>query len=316
MRFVAFLIFSVLGLGTFCAAAQPPQQIHRIGLLSPGSEVPLDFSRSLSELGYVVGKTIFIEIRNAGGKAENLPKLVIDLLDRKVSLIVASGPTAIGAAAKATQSIPIVMVGGGDPVLRGFVKHLSAPGGNVTGSSSSASGSDAKRLELLKESLPSLARVVVLNPLSRSRIPEGYPRAAKEFGIDFHIVDLRSVTELESALARVKALRPEAFITIRELITVDQAERIATFGLRERVPSMYESAEFVRAGGLMSYGVNRASQWLRAAVFVDKILKGANPATLPVEPPQLEMVINLRTAKQLGVTIPPEILLEANEVIK
>ena len=315
-RTALIILTAVLALGASCVSAQPQQRIHRIGVLNPGPEVPAAFTRSLRELGHVDGKNINIETRNGDGKADVLPRLVADLVNRKVSLIVASGPTAIGAVASVTKAIPIVMVGGGDPVLRGFVKTLSVPGSNVTGLSSSAKGSSGKRLELLKEVFPLLKRVAVLVPRTRTLLSDDLSHAAVVLGIDLQTVDLESAAYLDNALAGIGALRPGALVTVRELVTLHHAQQIVDYSLRHRLPSMYESEEFVRAGGLISYGINYRAQWPRAAIFVDKILKGANPATLPIEPPQLELIINLATARKLGVTIPPEILLEANGVIK
>jgi putative tryptophan/tyrosine transport system substrate-binding protein len=316
MRPVVILFVAFLTFGNHSVAAHAQERVHRIGLLNPGPEVPAAFIQSLRELGYVDGKNIAIETRNGDGKAEDLPKLVVDLVNRKASIIVAHGPTAIRAAASVTKTIPIVMVGGGDPVLRGFVKDLSGPGGNVTGLSSSAKGLRGKRLELLKEILPSLKRVAMLVPRTRTTTAEDLHSTAQSLGIDLQTVDLSGAADLDNALGRVRELRPGAFIAVRELVTIHHAQQIVDYSLQHRLPSMYESAEFVRAGGLISYGINHRVQWPRAALFVDKILKGANPANLPVEPPQLELVLNLATAKKLGLTIPPEILLEANEVIK
>jgi putative tryptophan/tyrosine transport system substrate-binding protein len=316
MRSILPLLTVLLSCGTYFLAADAQERPLRIAVLNPGPEVPRGFVQRLRELGHVNGKNVLIEARNGGGTPEILPKLVADWVNHKVSLIVANGPTAISAAATATRTIPIVMVGGGDPVLRGFVKNLSIPGGNVTGLSSSAKGLGGKRLELLKEVLPALKRVAILAPRSRTTIAEDLPRTALSLGIDVQIVDLSGAADLDNALGRVKDLRPDAFITVRDLMTFHHAQQIVDYSLRHRLPSMYESEEFVRTGGLISYGVNYRAQWPRAASYVDKILRGANPANLAVEPPQLELVLNLATARQLGVTIPPEILLEANEVIK
>jgi putative ABC transport system substrate-binding protein len=201
MRRAVLLVVGALAVGGYCLGAEPQQRVHRIGLLNPGTEVPAGFIQGLRKFGYVEGQNIFIEIRNAGGKAENLPGLLGDLSNRGVSVIVANGPTAVGVALKATKSIPIVMVSGGNPVRRGFVKSLSVPGGNVTGLSSAAPGVSAKRIELAKECLPWLARVVVLKPLSRRSGVSGYRRVAETLGIDYHVVDLSGDADLDRALA-------------------------------------------------------------------------------------------------------------------
>ncbi|MBI4523627.1 MAG: ABC transporter substrate-binding protein [Deltaproteobacteria bacterium] len=318
MRATVLLLLVVKSLALVEAAGgtQQAPNVFRIGVLVSGGSHSPALLKELEEVGYKQGKNILIEQRSADGKVDLLPNLAADLVRLKVAVIVAVGPTAIGHAVKATKRIPIVMVGGGDPVSRGFVQSLSAPGGNVTGLSSAAKGLGGKRLELLKEALPFVSRVALLNPRTRSRVSEDYPRVAMVLGLDFQTVDVDGSGGFDRVFAKITALRPDALITVRELSTIRHARQIADFALKKRLPSVYESEEFVRAGGLMSYGVNYMAQWRRAAVYVDKVLKGAKPATLPVEPPRFELVINLKTAKKLGVTIAPEILLEADEVIK
>jgi len=272
--------------------------------------------QGLRELGYIERQNIAIEYRNANGKTQLLSDLAAELIRDEVSVIVANGPNAIKAAMKVTQAIPIIMVGAGDPVVRGLVKGLSVPGGNVTGLSSSGRGTYGKQLELLKDTFPSLARVAILNPRTTKVFLKEYQYAAKALGIEIQSIDVYRSEQLDNGFARIKEMHPDAFITMREVLTVHHAKQIVEFALQNRLPSMYENTHFVEEGGLMSYGVNDTVSWHRAAVFVDKVLKGANPATLPIEPPQLEFAINLRTANKLSVKIPPEILLEANEVIK
>jgi len=313
---VLLLIVGLFAFAARSAAGQPQQPIHHIGLLNVGDSRSQDLLYALRDLGYVQGKNISVEARNADGNAEILPKLAAELIKLRVALIVANGPSAVAAVVGATKSVPVVMVGGGEPLSRGFVKSLMVPGGNVTGLASSAVGAGGRRLELLKEIFPALRRVAVLKPRSRRRIAEDYLRVAQEINIELQIVDVPAAVDMERALGRIASIRPAAFITIRELSTIHGAPKITSFGLKHKLPSMYEAAEFVKVGGLISYGINYRAQWPRAAIFVAKILEGANPAFLPIEPPRFELAVNLATAKKLDVKIPPEILLEASEVFK
>ena len=314
------LIVTVLALDKGLAQGQQPAKIPRIGILAAGSSSSPTrrqaFLRGLEGLGYVKGKNILVEYRYANGRRKHLPKLAADLVRLNVSVIVTSGPTTIKPAMQATQTIPIVMVGGGNVVGRGFVNSTARPGGNVTGISSYMKGLNQRRLELFKETLPSISRVALINPRKRKGTRRRYEETAKRLGINLQVFQTFSLEELDRAFAKIATFRPNALITVRAHLTLRFTKDIVEFAATHRIPSMYHSASFVRAGGLISYGVNYHRMWRRAAVFVDKILKGANPATLPVEPSQLELVINLKTARKIGVKIAPEILLEANEVIK
>ncbi len=224
---------------------------------------------------------------------------------------------------KATKTIPIVMVhGGGDPVGRGLVESLRRPGGNVTGLSSAFKGLHSKRMELFIETFPSVSRVAVLfrrrkgAPRSGKAKMREFRQVAKAQDVDILPILIRSSDELQKGFYNIRAVNPDALITLLPGLT-PYAKQIAAFANENRLPSMYESSLFVKQGGLLSFGVDFPASWRRAAVYVDKILKGADPATIPVEqPPQLELVINLKTAQKLGVKIPPEILLEADEIIK
>ena len=303
------------------AVAQPALQAPRVGVLMPGSIEDLDeqrdlqaFTQGFKELGYVSGENIIFEFRPAERKISLLPRLASELVRLKVSVIVAVGTSAIAAAIKATKSIPIVMVSGGEPVGRGFVKSLSFPGGNVTGLSSAAEGDEAKRLELLKEAFPRVERIIVLNADRRKSRVESYFSGVTRFA--FKVLDVYSPQELSEALARLTPNASDALITVRNAFTIRHAEQITSFALEKRLPGIYESREFVEKGGIMSYGVNYTASWRRSAFYVDKILNGERPAVLPVEPPQFEFVVNLRTARKMGYELPPEILLEANEVIR
>jgi putative ABC transport system substrate-binding protein len=320
------VLFVLLLLGqAFAAVSQglPVNSAPRIGVLHPGtataeanrSNLEL-FRNSLRVLGYHDGRNIVIEVRSGRGKVDALQGLAAEFIRLKVALIVVVGPTAIEQAMKVSKAIPIVMVAAGNPVTRGFVKNVAVPGGNVTGLSSFVTGTDTKRLELLKEAFPSLSHVALIHPRRQTDASNVYQRAAQLMGMKLDVVEIRTATDLEPAFSRISAMGVDGLLTMRELLTLGHVEQIAKFALNRRLTSMFESEEFVRAGGLMSYGVNHRIQWSRAAVFVDKILKGAKPGLIPIEPPQIKFLVNLGTAKKLGLTIPPEILLEANEVIK
>jgi putative ABC transport system substrate-binding protein len=277
------------------------------------------FLNALQELGYIEGQSITLETRHAEGSLDRLPELAADLVRLKVSVIVAVSPLSIVAATKVTRTVPIVMINGGDPIARGFVQSWARPGGNVTGLSGTADGSHDKRLELLTEAFPGIARVAFLNTVNTRKqggMVDIYARVATALHVHLETIDVRGPEEFESAFSRIASTRPDALLTMRDPLSLSHARKIVQFALKQRLPAIYETGDFVEAGGLMSYGPNHRAQWHRAAAYVDKILKGANPAVLPVEPPQLEFVINLATARALGVTIPPEILLEADRVIK
>ncbi len=317
----ALLIISVSALGTTPATPQDTQKIPRIGLLASGSPSTIGHQRhrqallqGLEELGYVDGKNIIIEYRYANGKLSLLPELAADLIRLKVSVIIPTSSTALLPVLEATKSIPIVEVTA-NPRL-GYIKSYAEPGGNVTGLSSHAEGLEAKRIEILKESFPGISRVMILDPPRASRTIPEYQRAAQALGIGLEPIRVRNREEFSSVFAKIEKMHPDALITIRNTLTYRYAQQIARFAVENRIPLFADDRYFVESGALMSFGVNYRANWRRAAVFVDKILKGANPATLPVEPPELELVINLKTAEKIGVTIPPEILLEANEVIK
>ena len=274
----------------------------------------------MQKLGYIEGKTIVIEYKY-GRRRALLSELAADLVRRKVSIIVTSGPTPTKIAMNATKTIPIVMVsGGGNPVSRGFVESLDRPGGNVTGLSMALKSSHGKMMELFIETFPSVSRVAVLFRRRRARSGKStlrqFREVAKALDVNIQSVLIRSTDELQKGFYNIRAVHPDALISLRSGLT-RYAKQIAAFAIENRLPSMYESRLFVKQRGLMSFGVDWQASWRRAAVYVDKILKGAKPATLPVEPPpRFELVINLKTAWKLGVKIPPEILLEANEIIR
>jgi len=318
------VVVVLLALAEGTARAQDLSKVPRIGIVATGSAKHYRsqasdhaFLRGLEELGYIEGKNVVIEKRYAGGTRDLLPQLAAELVRLKVSVIVAYGPIATRSAMKATKKIPIVMVGGGKPVTRGLVDSLVRPGGNVTGLASYVKGLNGKQMELLKESFPRISRVTLLNGGARKRRIKKHQTAGKGLGLDVQIVTIHRSEGIEGAFAEVMATRPDALFAVRSKLIIRYAKEIADLAVKNRLPSMYQSKRFVNAGGLMSYGPDYASIYRRAADYVDKILKGANPATLPVEPPpKLEFIINLKTARKIGVTIPPGVLMRADEVIK
>jgi putative ABC transport system substrate-binding protein len=280
------------------------------------------FGQGLRRLGYVEGKNLVIEFRYAEGKAERLSDLVAELVRLRVEVIVAGGAPAIRAAQLATRTIPIVMAGTADPLAQGFIASLARPGGNITGLSDQNAELHAKRLELLKAAVPQSARVAVLlnpgSPYHASRL-HSLTVAAPTLGVQIHAVEVRREEGLDSAFAGLGAVRADALIVIDDalVITPSRGGRIADLAATNRLPAMYSRREFVNAGGLMSYAPDFAENYRRAATYVDKILKGANPGDLPVEQPTtFDLVVNLKAAKAIGLTIPPSVLRRADRVIE
>jgi putative ABC transport system substrate-binding protein len=325
----AIVIGAMLLSPCFPAQAQQPMKVPLIGYLSnrdPARETPRSEAIRLAfrELGHIEGQNIVTEYRYAVGKRDRYPELAAELVRLKVDLIVVAGGSALLRAAKnATKTIPIIMVGPGlDPVEAGLVESLARPGGNVTGVTNLQGELGGKRLELLKEAVPKLARVAVLYsalaPGSARELKEVLPVAARALGLTVRSWEVRSADGFEKIFAALNDQRPDGLYLIQGLtLTTANRKRIVGFALESRLPSMYASREFVEAGGLMSYGADLADSYRRVAYFVDKILKGAKPADLPVEQPtKFELVINLKTAKQIGLTIPPEVLARATKLIK
>jgi len=308
-------------------AAQPAGKVHRIGWLSPGfprpdRDPPVDaFRQGLHELGYVEGQNFVIEYRGAEGKEERLSDLAAELVRLHVDVIVAVGPSATRAAQHATRTIPIVMTGSADPVAQGFVASLARPGGNITGGSFLMAELPGKRLELLKETVPQSTRVAVLgNPAFEpyKLYLNNLTVAAQALGLHLHVVEVRSADELDPAFAAMTRAGADALIVMADPALMDNLlGRVADLAATHRLPAMYYWKMYVEAGGLMSYGPSLTERHRRAAAYVDKILKGAKPANLPVEQStKFELVINLKTAKALGITMPPSLLLLADEVIQ
>ena len=305
------------------AQAQQPSKVARIGYLNPGDPVSRTyrteaFRQGLKELGYIEGKNIIIEYRFAEARSERLPELARDLVRLKVDIIFAGGHPATEAAKNATQTIPIV-TSSQDPVSSGFVVGLPRPGGNITGLTNLTSELVGKRLELLKEVIPQLSRVAVLWTPSHpaSTIWKRTEVAAQSLGVQLQAAEVRDRDDLEPAFAAIKRERAEALLMLRNPLVNDLTKRIANLAAESRLPAIYDEKRFPQLGGLMSYGTDPADVDRRAAIYIDKILKGARPADLPIErPTKFELVINLKTAKALGLKIPAHLLMEADKVIE
>jgi ABC-type uncharacterized transport system substrate-binding protein len=306
--------------------AQEARKVPRIGFLVPDSASAFfsraeTFRQGLRDLGYLEGKNIVIEHRYAEGKLDRLPDLAADLVRSKVDIILPAGHMATRMAKNATKTIPIVMIAvGPDPVEAGLVESLARPGGNITGVTLLAVETSSKRPELLKEAVPKLARVAVLyDPAERGNLTElrQVQTVARPLGLTVQSWEVRDVDGVEKVFAALSKKRPDGLYVARGPLMNTNERRIAGFALKSRLPSVYDRTEAVDAGGLMSYGANRLDQYRRAAHYVDKILKGTRPADLPVErPTKFEFVINLKTAKQIGLTIPPNVLARADKVIR
>jgi putative tryptophan/tyrosine transport system substrate-binding protein len=306
-------------------AQQPTRKVPRIGFLTIGSASSVTsrydaFRQGLRELGYVEGQNIVIEWRFAEGKREELPALANDLVRLKVDVIVTAGTTATAPATRATTTIPIVMAYSADPVGTGLVASLSRPGGNVTGLTEISPDLAGKRLELIREAVPRTTRVAVLWDSSRPAnidVLKEIDAAARAYGVRVRSLEVRSSNDFESAFRAATKERAGALIVPSGSLTNLHAPQIVSLALRSRLPSIWETKNYADIGGLMSYGPSLDDLYRRAAIYVDKILKGAKPADLPVEQPtKFELVINLKTAKQIGLTIPPELLARATKIIK
>jgi putative ABC transport system substrate-binding protein len=326
--FVTLVIF-ILGICGNVAQAQQPKKVYRIGYLS-AADPAFESTRieairvALREFGYIEGHNISVEYRYAEGKRDRFAELAAELVRLKVDVIVVSGGTRIIRAAKdATKTIPIIMTGlGPDPVEARLVESLARPGGNITGITNITRELGGKRLELLKEAIPKAARVAVLyDPATQSGVldaKEVFPVAARPLGLTVKSWDVRGTDDFERIFAALSKERPDGlYVSGAGPVMFANGKRIAAFALKSRLPSMYHDREAVEAGGLMSYGADLADSYRRVATYVDRILKGAKPAELPVEQPtKFELVINLKTAKQIGLTIPQSVLYRADKVIK
>jgi putative tryptophan/tyrosine transport system substrate-binding protein len=305
------------------ARAQQSGKLHAIGLLSVGSMttgVFAAFHDGLRELGWIEGKNLLIERRFAENRIERLPDLAAELVRLNVDVIVGFGTPPPLAAKRATTTIPIVMAAAGDPVGSGLVASLARPGGNVTGMSLMAPDLAGKRLELLKELVPRLARVAVIwnaaNPYPALVFKETQA-AGRTLGIEVQSLEVRGSNDFDGAFEAARRQRPEALITVEDPLTITHRKLIVDFTAEQRLPAVHGVREFVAAGGLLSYGASLDDLFRRATGYVDKILKGVKPADLPVlQPTKFELVINLKTAKALGLEVPPMLLARADEVIE
>jgi putative ABC transport system substrate-binding protein len=321
--FTAAIVVTVVLVSAYFVPAQQPARIHRIGILFPSSVYSARveaFRQRLRELGYVEGKNIVIEYRYAEGKRERVPDLAAELVRLKVDVIVTTGAVPVLAAKKASPTIPIVFASSSDPVGSGLVSSLAQPGGTITGLSQMAPDLDGKRLELLKEAFPKVARTAFLwssGGLRGNSSLTDMEAAAKMLGIKLQSLPVRSLGDFEGAFARAKREGAQALITTTSALIDTQLRQVLDFAVKNRLPAMYANSEFVEAGGLMSYGSDNTDLWRRAADFVDKILKGTKPADMPVEQPtKFEFLVNMNAAKQIGLTIPQKVLARADRVIK
>jgi putative tryptophan/tyrosine transport system substrate-binding protein len=308
---------------SFPAEAQQPTKIPRIGYLSGSSPSTSPnsrrkaFQQGLRELHYVEGKNIVIDWRSADGKIERFPALAAEMVRLKLDVIVTAGPQATRPAKQATSTIPIVMAQDPDPIGNGFIASLARPGGNITGLSALAPELNGKRLEVLREVVPKLSRLAVLRvPNSLAGSVRDLELAAKAFGVtlQYHVLDSKNV---ETTFHAVSKGRADGLLVLASGIIGAQRAQVIDLTVKNRLPAIYPQTEFTEAGGLMYYGTNTPDLFRRAATYVDKILKGAKPADLPVEQPtKFEFVINLKAAKQIGLTIPPNVLARADRIIK
>ncbi|HWO42008.1 MAG TPA: ABC transporter substrate-binding protein [Candidatus Eisenbacteria bacterium] len=304
----------------FPAKAQQPAKVFRIGILA---DVPSPhhnaFEQGLRDLGYVEAHNIVFDRRYAKGHRERITELAAELVSLKVDVIVSMGPVT-PLTARSVKAVPVVMAYSGDPVDAGIVTTLARPGGNVTGMSFFAAALAGKRVELLKETVPQISRVAILaNPGhagERLELTESQ-NAARSFNIALQYLTVRGPDDFDDAFRAIARERAEAMIAFPDALTMARRKQIAEFSVKTRIPSVSGWSEFAEAGGLMTYGPNLLESFKRLAVFIDKILKGARPADLPVEQPtKFELVINLTTAKQIGVTVPPNVLARADRVFK
>jgi len=320
---VVFLL--ALALASVHSAEAQPTKIPRIGYLTGPSLSTISarveaFRQGLRELGYVEGKSIFIEWRFAEGKSDRLPALAAELVRLKVDIIVTGAPTSTRAAKQATATIPIVMVSDDDPVGSGFVASLAHPGGNITGQSTLSPEISGKQLELLKEIVARLRRVAVIGTATRPGIPQALREinvAADAFRVQVQYLEVRGPNDIEIAFRAASKEHIDAVLVLASTVFFSQRRQIAVLAVKSRLPAIYNRPEYVDDGGLVFYGVSYTDLYRRAATYVDKILKGAKPADLPVEQPRkFELWINLKTAKQIDLTIPRNVLPQTNKTIK
>ena len=325
MRSIGLAVVLTLGVlwAPLAVEAQPPDKVYRIGVLErtpPTVNVANleSFRQGLRALGYVEGKNLVIEYRSAEGRDERFADLAAELVRLKVDLILTRGTPAALAAKHATSVIPVVITGVGDPVGQGIITSLAHPGGNITGLSATVTEIYPKRVELLKELVPKAARIAALFNMSNPAIPRQWTAvetAARSLGVQPLLLDVRRADDLRPAFETAMRERADALVVGLETLTLANAPLIVDLAAKHRLPAVYASTEFI--GGLASYGVNYPDHYRRAATFVDKIFRGAKPSDLPVEQPtKLELVVNLRTARALGLTIPRTVMLQVDQIVE
>jgi putative tryptophan/tyrosine transport system substrate-binding protein len=318
------LVFLSLALG--CPAqAQQVKKAPRIGFLAITSPRDMSlrmaaFRHGLRELGYIEGKTIVVDDRYAEGKLDRLRSMTAELVQLKADVIVTSGPIGTRTAKEATATLPIVMAYDNDPVASGFVASLARPGGNITGLSTHYPEITGKQLELLKEIVPKMSHLAVLGdssePFTAQSLKET-ERAAKAFGVQLQYLDVKNPKDVKGALENARKGRADAAVVLASAIFISQRSQLAELAVKNRIPAVYQASEYVEAGGLMTYGASITDLFRRAATYVDRILKGAKPADIPVEQPTtFELIINLKAAREIGLTIPPNVLARADRVIR
>ncbi len=318
-------LLTTVWLTSISVHAQQPAKIPRIGYLGQASPAALaarieSFRQGLRELGYIEGKNIVIEWRNAGGSPDRVRELAAELAGLKVDVIVSPGPTVTRLAKEATSTVPIVMAQDSDPVGSGFIASLARPGGNVTGLATLSPEMSGKQLELLKQIVPRLSRVAIIgnstNPGDAQALRETV-LAAGAFEVYLRYLDILDPKDIETAFRAAAKGRADALLVLGNPILNNQRKQVVDLAIKHRLPAAYTRPEFAEAGGLMYYGANYNDLFRRAETYVDKILKGAKPADLPVEQPtKFELIINLKAAKQIGLTVPPKVLARADRVIR
>jgi putative ABC transport system substrate-binding protein len=320
-RFLLISLAGALAAPLAVEAQQPPGKVHRIGLITSTVHFTHAFRQGLRELGYVEGQNITIEQRSTQGQSARFPEFVAEAIRLEVDVLVVSGIAAALAAHKATTTIPIVFLGVADPVGQGLVASLARPGANVTGTSLAlGEGFAGKWVELLKEAVPKVSQAAVLwnstNPTGRTFVNE-VQLAARALHVKLELSDVRNLAELDGTLAAIAASRPGGLIVTADPFFFAQRARLVQFANSRQLPAVYFFRDFVDDGGLMAYGPSLAEAFRRAASYVDRILKGARPAELPIEQPtKFDLAVNLKTAKALGLTIPPSLLARADQIIE
>ncbi len=321
----ALLVAVTLTLPVAGVSAQPPGgKVSRLGLLetslAQNARHIQAFRQGLRDLGYAEGRDFVIDVRSADGRPERFAELASELVRLKVDVILTRGTPAAVAAKRATATIPIVMMGSGDPVGAGLVAGLARPGGNITGLSAMVSELGGKRVELIKQALPHIARIGLLTNGGNPTIVTAWPAiesAARALRLEARLLDVRKTEDLEPAFETATRQRVEALVVGLDSVTLTNFKRIAELATRHRLPSIYPARDFVDAGGMMAYGTNYADLYRRAATYVDRVLKGAKPADLPIEQAdRFELVINLKAARALGVTLPESLTVRADHLIR